>query len=178
MPKPQGDAGIEPSHGPDLEHETGRLDGGGERLTLLDAHAERLLDEHVLAGLDRLERHRHVELVGDRDDDGIDPRVGEHPFVVRVGHLRLVRRGDVLEQVFGGVAQGVELGVASPASGLEVRGLGDLARAEDADPQARCMCIGHPQPPGRDTNAEQPRRYDSSPPAPIGTGDRTVADPA
>ena len=53
-----GDVGVEPAHRADLEHEPGRLDGGGERLALLDGDAHRLLDQHVLAGLDRLLRHR------------------------------------------------------------------------------------------------------------------------
>ncbi len=81
-----GDVGVEPAHRADLEHEPGRLDGGGERLALLDGDAHRLLDQHVLAGLDRLLRHRDVELVGDRDDHRVDERVGEHLVVVAVGH--------------------------------------------------------------------------------------------
>src|SRR5690242_21069996 len=62
---------------------------------------------------DLLDRHPHVVLVGDRDDHGLDARVGEHRVVVRVGHLRPVRRGDRVQQVLRGVAQRVQLGVAS-----------------------------------------------------------------
>jgi hypothetical protein len=47
-----------------------------------------------------------------------------------------VRGGDRHEQVLSGVAERVELGVARFAASLEMRGLGDLARARDPDTEA------------------------------------------
>ena len=71
-------------------------------------------------------------------------------LVVGVGDVRPVGGGDALEQILGRVAEGVQLGVAGLAASLEVRGLGDLARAEHTDPQAALVGVSHRAPQNRD----------------------------
>ena len=63
----EGDAGSNRRIVPTWD-EPGGGDRSGEGLALLDVDAHRLLHEHVLSGIERLERHRHVELVRDRHD--------------------------------------------------------------------------------------------------------------
>ena len=84
-----------------------------------------------------------VELVGDRDDDRLDLGIGQHRVVVAIGDLRLVDRGHALAQVVGQVADGVQLGVARLAAGVEVSELGDRAAAQNADPQAAIILGDH-----------------------------------
>jgi hypothetical protein len=59
-----------------------RLDDG---LALLPPVCHRLLDEHVLAGVHRIERHLLVPVIGDGDDDRLDVLVVEQPPVVAPG---------------------------------------------------------------------------------------------
>ena len=79
--------GIEALHVADLEHAAAPRHRGAQRLDLLDRGPDRLLAEHVFAGLERLQRSRDVPRVGGRDDDGLDLRVGEHGIVVGEGLL-------------------------------------------------------------------------------------------
>ena len=76
------------------EHEVALL---GERDELVDlgrGHRGRLLDEHVLAGLERGLRELVVGRDRRRDDDGVELRVGEHLLeVVGPARLRIARRG-------------------------------------------------------------------------------------
>jgi len=140
------DIRVEAAHRADLKHQSGGADRGGERFAFLDVDAHRLLDEHVLSGVERLQRHRHVELVGDRDDHGVDVRVGEHPLVIRVGDPRPMGGRDGLKKVLGRVAERVELGVAGLAAGFEMRGLGDRAGAENTHSQPSFVCVSHRAP--------------------------------
>jgi hypothetical protein len=131
----EGDPGVEALHVANLEDETGLPHLTAERLAFLDGHAQRLLDQHVLPRRQRFGRRRDVELIGNRDDDGIDVRVGEQLIVVSVRHVRLVDERHPFEQVFGEVADGVELGISRAPARLEVRCLGDRPAAEYADSQ-------------------------------------------
>jgi hypothetical protein len=74
-----------------------------------------------------------VELIGDGDDHRVDLVVGEHCVVVGEGGGRLVDGGHSLTKIVGGVADRVQLCGLGLAHGREVRGLRDLAGAEDPD---------------------------------------------
>ena len=50
----------------------------------LDGHAQRLLAEHVLAGLERTHRPRHVQRVRQRHVDRVDVRIGQQVVVACV----------------------------------------------------------------------------------------------
>ena len=45
----------------------------------------RLLAQHVLAGLRCSERERHMEMIGQRIVDGLDLGVGQHLFIGAIG---------------------------------------------------------------------------------------------
>ena len=163
----EAEAGVEAPVVADLEGHPGLADAGAKLLALLDGGAERLLDEDVLARSDRFKTQRDVERVAGGDDDGLHPGVGEHAGVVAVGHGGLVHRGHFFYQVLRGVADGVELGVARLAAGLEVGHLGDRAAAENADAQEPVLTgtevTGHCRAPpaatgGRATASSAPRR--------------------
>ena len=132
----EGDAGVEPAVVADLDDQARPRDPVAKLPALLDGRPQRLLDQDVLAGLDRLEAGRDVERVGDGDDHGVDLGVGEHRVVVAVGDRRPVDGRGALAEVVGDVADGVQLGVPGLAAGVEVDDLRDRAAAEDADPEA------------------------------------------
>ena len=84
-----------------------------------------------------------MELVGDRDDDGVDGVVGEHFVVGGIANGGLMDGDHAVQQVFGGVADRVQLGGLGFAAGDEVPGLSDLAAAEDSDVERGCVGAGH-----------------------------------
>ena len=59
--------------------------------------ADRLFAQHVLAGLGRLDRQRHVQVVRQRIVDRVDLRVGEHLLVRAVG----LRNPELARGLFG-----------------------------------------------------------------------------
>jgi hypothetical protein len=54
-------------------------------LGLLGVERDRLLAQHMLAGLGRLDRPRHVQVVGQRVVDRLDLAVGQQLFIRAVG---------------------------------------------------------------------------------------------
>ena len=96
--------GVEALHVADLEHLAGALRRRAcSALHLLDGDAERLLAEHVLAGLERRDRRPATWKASDGGDDhGLDVGVGEHRRRSRRRTLAgAVRRGHALAQVVG-----------------------------------------------------------------------------
>ena len=81
----EGDPGIETAIVAHLDDQLGRRRTIAELAARLDRRAQRFLDQDVLAGRERLQGGRHMELVGDGDDDRVDPRVGQHLVVVAIG---------------------------------------------------------------------------------------------
>ena len=138
-----GDVGVIAALRADLQHDACLVDGLRKLLAVLDGHAHRLLDQHVLAGGDRLAGRADMELIGDRDDDRVDVGIVEHRLVAGVGLARRAGRGHALKQILGRVADGVELGVAGLAAAFEVPELRDRPRAEHADAQAPIGRVGH-----------------------------------
>ena len=76
----------------------------GQRLGLGGVEGHGLLDQHVLAGLDRLNRERHVQVVRRRDVDRVDLGVGQHRLVrpVHPGNAELRGRNLGTDQVARG----------------------------------------------------------------------------
>ena len=67
---------------------------GGDRAVVLHARERRLLDEHVLARGERLQRQVEMEPRRHRDDHGVDARVGDGRRVVsEAGEARRTGRG-------------------------------------------------------------------------------------
>ena len=92
------------------EHEAALTREPQQLLHLGALHRRRLLDEHVLARLERLLRERVVGRHRRRDDDGVELVVGEQ--LVEVGRhprLRMPCR-ELLPQLLRGVAEPRELG--------------------------------------------------------------------
>ena len=79
------------------QHAPGPLGGVERALRLLRPPRQRLLAEHVLAGLQRPDRPLDVQRVRQRDVDRVDLRVGEQ---------RLVAAVRAREPVLGGVRTG------------------------------------------------------------------------
>jgi hypothetical protein len=138
----EGDARVEAPHGPDLQHEPARADVVTQRQALGRGHAQRLLDQDVLAGSDGLPRGGDVVLVRRRHDDRVELGVGQHGRVVREGPGRVVDRAHLRDEVLGQIADRVQLGVARLVQRLEVGGLRDRAGAEDADAELGSLHAG------------------------------------
>ena len=131
----EGDAGIETAVVADLEREPGSVNARAQFLALLDVHTERLLDENMFPRRDGLQGQRHMILVRHPDQHGFDLRVGQHLVIAVVGRARLVKHGHLLAQIIGQIADGIQLGVARLAAGVEVRDLRNRPAAENADAQ-------------------------------------------
>ena len=76
-----------------------------------------------------------MELVRHPNDHSFDLRIGEHRFVVCVRNLRIVDGSHPLNEIFCGVADGVQCGVARLSTGLEVGELRDRSATEHPHPQ-------------------------------------------
>jgi hypothetical protein len=76
-----------PPHKPLGEDEAGGISTVEGFLDLIGMSRERLLDQHVLAGVERRERPLHVQPVGKRDVNGLDVGIGQQPLVAPVGAL-------------------------------------------------------------------------------------------
>ena len=88
-------------------------------LDLLGAARQRLLAEHVLAGLERADRPLDVQRVGQRDVDRVDLGVGEQRLVGAVRARDAVLGGEGPAALDVARADGDELlaGARSPAAG-------------------------------------------------------------
>ena len=113
------------------QHEAVRLGGGDEILGVGRARRRRLLDEDVLAGLERALRELVVRRGGGGDDDRVQLRVGEHLVVVRGRPRPRIARPVALERVRRRVADPAQLGEVGEVAG-QVRA--PVAEADQADP--------------------------------------------
>src|SRR5690606_18158913 len=132
---PDGDHVRQEARPHRLHDEDAALAGGGEDLPRLGgATGEGLLDEDVLAGLDRLERVRAVLAVRGGDVDGVDGVVRDEVGVpaVRAGDAVLTGEGGRTRGVAG--PDGDDL-TAAQRGHLPGEGAGDAAGAEDPPPQ-------------------------------------------
>jgi hypothetical protein len=110
-----------------LDH-VGRL-GGVQR--------RRLLAQHVLSGIGGALRPLGVQVVRERDIDGVHPGVGEQLVVGAVQadvELRLAQEGGAR---IAGARKGDELGVLRPQDRRDHDLAADVGRAHDADPNLR-----------------------------------------
>src|SRR5262245_9043307 len=68
----------------------------GQLLRLGDLQADRLFAEDVLARLERANRPRYVQVIGERNVDGIDVAIGEEFLIRTVGLLDAELSGHTL----------------------------------------------------------------------------------
>ena len=134
---------VEALHVPDLQHLARALDRIGELLAFLDRDADRLFAQHVLAGLQRLDRHRHVIGIGGGDDHRLQFRVGQHRVKVAIHFLRLIGRAHACQQIGRGVADRIEVGIARLHAGFQMRELRDRPAAEHTDTKATVLLADH-----------------------------------
>jgi hypothetical protein len=111
------DAGVVTLLMPDGDHPTCAPLCGDEVFGFFDGDAHRLFHQDVLAGVEGADGQWHVELIGDRDDHGVDVLVGEHLVVVVERGGGLVHQHHALADVVGGVADRVQLDVFGFAAG-------------------------------------------------------------
>ena len=104
-------------------------------LRLVGVRGERLLAQHVLAGLERGDRPPAVEPVRQRVVDRVHVGIGEER-VVRVVHRRdRVLAGELLGSLPVTGRHGDDLDLVVLLRGLDQRRRGDAGRAERADPE-------------------------------------------
>ncbi len=127
----------------DLEDLAGFLDGCLQLQALFDGYANRLLAEHMLAGLQRAERGGYVEGVGRGDDDRIEIRIGEHLVVLAVGPFSAMRDRHALAQIVGDIADGIKISIDRLCAAFKMRRLGDLPGAEDTYAKAPFLFCRH-----------------------------------
>src|SRR5688572_1398590 len=89
----ESDAGIETPVVPDLERELRFVDASAQFLAFLDGQTKRLLDEHMFAGVNRLERERHMELIRHPNKHGLDPSIRQHFVKIAISETWLMQRG-------------------------------------------------------------------------------------
>ena len=84
-----------------------------------------------------------MEVVGDRDDDGGEARVGQHGPVIGVGDSRLMDGDHPLAKILGRVTDRVQFRVFGLPAGIEVHELGDRSTAQDADAHGSLIGTAH-----------------------------------
>ena len=92
------------------QHAVGALGGRDEVLGLGRVHRRRLLDQHVLAGLERALGQLVVRGRGRGDDDRVELVVGQHLVEVRRRPRARIAGGEALERVGRGVAEPAQVG--------------------------------------------------------------------
>ena len=122
-------------HVGDLEHPAGRRGGALQVARLAHRHAQRLLDEDVLSGLQRAEDLRRVVARGQEQDrvhvgvvaDGAPVGRARHSAGKVRGHAPRQRRREIADvRHLEAVAKGQQV--------RQVNGLPDQAEADDAEP--------------------------------------------
>jgi hypothetical protein len=137
------DRGVEALHVPDLHDEPGTVASGDDPFALARGQAQRLLDQHVRARLERVDHDRCVRRVGRADDHRMDGRVGEQRAMVRVHAGHPVPRGDARARHRVGVRERDDAEpVVEPLQQRQVHRLCHQARADDADRHARHTLLG------------------------------------
>src|SRR5690606_11758292 len=136
-PAQDGDVRQEPRpHRLHDEHAL-RARGAGDLLRLRSGPREGLLDEHVLAGLDRGQRVLGVLRVRARDVHGIALRVRDESLVTLVRRGDAVLRGEALGADVVARAHRDDLGARVPEHRLG-EGVGDTSGPDDPPLDGRC----------------------------------------
>ena len=85
-----------------------------------------------------------MKLIGDRDDDGLDLGILQHPLIARIGNPRIPHGLHLGAEVVRDIADGVELRIAGLDAGVEVADLGDGTASENADAKGSIVLFdGH-----------------------------------
>ena len=129
------EAAVEGQHHPAAH----ALDLGGGAFALGDVEVDRLLAEHRLAELDRLQEQADMGVGRRADHHGIDVRPGDrrHRIAHRLGAERLRQRLDRLGERIGDGDE-LRLGVRRDAGGVD---LADAPCAENCNSNHRCFLV-------------------------------------
>ena len=122
-PDPHGhflDHGIVAVTEVDAVHDAGLVGDLDQLRRFLPVHGQRLLRQHVLAGLHGFPGNAVVILVRRTIVDRIDPGIPEHFLVVGTGFLDVVPRRRALRQVEVRVHHGGDLDAADPSKSFDV----------------------------------------------------------
>ena len=130
------DARIEPAHMRDLEDSTAPVHDLAQALRLLDARRQRLLAQHVLAGLECAAGMLDVVRIGGGHDHRFEIGVSQHAVIVGEGPGRLMHGPHALDEIGRHVADRMQRGVAGLHAAFQMRRLSDRAAPEHPDPQA------------------------------------------
>lgn len=120
------------------QHDTVLARRAEHGLRLGQREGERLLAQHVLAGLGGVHRPGRVQAVGQRDVDGVDFGVGEQRLVAAVVARDAVRGGEGRRRLGAPARHGDDTHAPArcrPARDMVAEGAGDLGAAQDAQAQ-------------------------------------------
>jgi hypothetical protein len=99
--------------------------------TFFNTYTKRLFDKDMLAGCNRLNRGRDMELIGDCYDHRFNFGIGKQLVVLAIGDLRFPNLRHAVSQVFRGIANGVQSRVSGFLAALEMSGLGDHSTSKN-----------------------------------------------
>jgi hypothetical protein len=99
--------------------------------TFFNTHAKRLFDKHVLAGCNRPNRGRDMELIGDSYDHRFNLGIGKQFVVLAIGDLRFPDLRHPVPQVVRGIANGVQSRISGFLAAFEMSGLGDHSTSKN-----------------------------------------------
>ena len=135
----------------DLDDPIAGLHDVERRGRIVEPHAERLLDERVLAGADGVAQHAAVRVIGRRDDHRVEARRVQEILVARHERRRLARqlcrhrRRHLLARLAPDVAEPDELNLSGRRGQRLIEQIGAAAAAADqadADPVVGCRADG------------------------------------
>ena len=109
--------------------------GARQSIPLIEAESGRLLQQHVLAGIDRGDRDFDVDLGRNADSYRLDGWIVDEGAKIGVTTLDLEGVADLVEAGLIGIGDRDHLGAVEPGKGREVTLLGNPAAADNPHPQ-------------------------------------------
>ena len=117
---------------PDLQNQSLFLGKVFQLLALLQRDAHGLFQQYMLARKDCLSGAGHVELVADADDHRVHLGICQHPGKIRVGHVRVIHGGHLLQKILRHVTDGIQMHISCLGAADQVRRLADDPTAQHA----------------------------------------------
>jgi hypothetical protein len=116
-----------------LKNQSLRADLIAQLRAFLDGYTEGFFHQNRLASGNGGTAQRNVELVGRCDDNRFDQRIREHFRGRSISLSGFVDGLHFVNQVFGEVANGIQLRVSGLAARVQMRNLGNRSAAHDAN---------------------------------------------